>query len=272
MKKLAFIILLVFTFLSFGLIESKAALGLPTSQITSWSSVNLYASYYQMQSNLATMYAGQEDVIIYIPPTDYNTNSIGGVPSEIIFYDNTITLISKRALTPQFQGWIKFDNTIVPSGAVYYKVFISQTYTSTPSGYVNHYNTYSYGYAIVDYLLLLDTYQQGYNDGVSVGSNQGYINGYSDGENQGYINGYSDGEQFGYIDGYDIGVIDGYNQGIAQRDNPELDFDDVLDWIFKPFDLFQKEIAFGITIGHFAIIPLVFGLVAFLFSLKKGKR
>lgn len=57
--------------------------------------------------------------------------------------------------------------------------------------------------------LLIDIYDEAFNDG--------YILGYLDGKDDGYIDGYNDGYSFGYDKGYDIGInegdIDGYNDG-----------------------------------------------------------
>lgn len=52
----------------------------------------------------------------------------------------------------------------------------------------------------------------------------------------------------------------------------QFSFDTVLSWIFKPFDILDKQLAFGITFGHIALISVVFGIMGFLFSLKKGKK
>ncbi|MEM4395818.1 MAG: hypothetical protein QXW48_04485 [Thermoplasmata archaeon] len=49
-------------------------------------------------------------------------------------------------------------------------------------------------------------------------------------------------------------------------------FNNVLGFILLPFDLLNKEIAYGVTIGHIALIPIIFGLIGFLFSIKKGKK
>ena len=127
--------------------------------------------------------------------------------------------------------------------------------------YINDLNTNTY----------IDAYNQGYGVGYTNGYSYGYQLGYGVGYNDAkniydldYQQWYDDGYQLGYNQGYGVGFDDGYDA--------ELDFENILSWVFMPFTLLTREIAFGITIGHLVMIPIVFGLMGFLFSLKKGKK
>lgn len=95
-------------------------------------------------------------------------------------------------------------------------------------------------------------------------SNEDYLNQLQDVYNNGYSDGYSDGYDISYDLGYDLG----YNEGLST----DFGFNDVLEWVFMPFNILEKELAFGITFGHIALITVVFGIMGFLFSLKKGKQ
>jgi len=78
-----------------------------------------------------------------------------------------------------------------------------------------------------------------------------------------YDSAYSIGESEGYANGYDDGFLDG---------GAEFDGWTLL-WgaLTAPFVIFSIEIIPGLYIGYFALVPIVFGLIAFLLSLKHGK-
>lgn len=131
-----------------------------------------------------------------------------------------------------------------------------------------------------------DSFEEGFNLGFQRGVDYSYktiydngfenVNGYIDEDSYiyetaydlayqtGYLMGLEDGEESGYTEGY----LDGFDVGY----DAELDFTNILDYVFKPFDILEKELAFGITIGAIAFIPIMFGVMTLLFSLKRGKK
>ena len=75
-------------------------------------------------------------------------------------------------------------------------------------------------------------------------------------------------ESLMYENGYAVGYDVGYNDGASGA----YTFSTVLSYIILPFEILEKELAFGITLGHIALIPIVIGLMGFLFSIKGGKK
>jgi hypothetical protein len=63
-----------------------------------------------------------------------------------------------------------------------------------------------------------------------------------------------------------------FDDGVVSAVNIDLSFEEILSWVFAPFQVFEIELASGITIGHFALVSLVIGLMGFLFTMKKGGK
>lgn len=61
-----------------------------------------------------------------------------------------------------------------------------------------------------------------------------------------------------------------YDLGLENTSN-DIDFDDVLHWVFMPFSILKLEVIGGITFGHFAFLSIMFGWITFLFKFKGGK-
>lgn len=106
----------------------------------------------------------------------------------------------------------------------------------------------------------------GYDKGFEAGKEYGYQQGFEDTWDYAYDNGYDSGYDIGYFDG----DADGYLRGLEAE---QLDLWSAL-WISftTPFTLFEIEMLPGVTIGMIALIPLVLGLIAFIFSLGGKKK
>lgn len=80
------------------------------------------------------------------------------------------------------------------------------------------------------------------------------------------------GEQYynqGYQAGYLVGEADGYNRGIREGSGGSWGM--IWSAFLSIFSILSIEIFDGVTLGMFAMIPLVFGLLAFILNLgKKG--
>lgn len=125
-----------------------------------------------------------------------------------------------------------------------------------------------------------DGYNQGYDDAQDYFTNIVIPNeknisynqarqeyGYYDGVNWITANQrYNDGYDVGYDLGYDLGYNHGFNTS-----NDDL-WPVIWGSITAPFALFEINIFPGVTFGMIAMIPLVFGLIAFLFSLGGKKK
>jgi len=81
-----------------------------------------------------------------------------------------------------------------------------------------------------------------------------------------YDNGFDDGFDDGYPTGYNDGFIDGENTVV------EMDlWNALVSALTIPFEIFTIQIFPGIFIGYFLLVPLVFGGIYFILSLKKGR-
>lgn len=81
-----------------------------------------------------------------------------------------------------------------------------------------------------------------------------------------YDSGFNDGFEDGFFNGYEDGFIDGENTLI------EMDlWQALISALTIPFEIFSIEIFPGIYIGYFLLVPLVFGGIYFILSLKKGR-
>lgn len=130
-------------------------------------------------------------------------------------------------------------------------------------------NTFSSNTSIRREVSMITEYDIGYNAGVhsTLAKNIWEQNGYKQGQED-YYNGVSN---YDYFDLYPMSESVAFQQGFDLGYANEFGFDSLIEYIFKPFELFEKEIAFDITIGHVAMISIVIGLMGFLFSIK-GKR
>lgn len=75
---------------------------------------------------------------------------------------------------------------------------------------------------------------------------------------------------YGYSVGYSNGNIDGYNLGFSEGFQSTEDggvWNSLFTAVLAPFELLAIEIFPGVTIGMIALIPIVFGLIAFIFKL-----
>lgn len=95
----------------------------------------------------------------------------------------------------------------------------------------------------------IDSYNTGYNNGKFIGIKEGYDKGWF----YGYENGYADGEH----DGYELGTEEGTTTGSI-----------LLSVFHSVGTILDIELLPNIKIGHFVLIPLVFGIVMFIV----GKR
>lgn len=113
-----------------------------------------------------------------------------------------------------------------------------------------------------------------YNAGYSVGYDAGQIKGYNAGHDEGYYEGYDFAKNKFFKEGFDDGYFKGHNAGYLEGINEgEGNSTWGLIWsaFLSVFSILTIEVFPGITLGMFALIPLVFGLIGFLFSLgKKG--
>jgi hypothetical protein len=116
-----------------------------------------------------------------------------------------------------------------------------------------------------------EQYNNGYNDGFRAGQNQ-----MNDKVNEAYNEAYKEARDYwAYKDGDvyykgDVAYDMGYEKGLAEE---QLDIWSALWMSFTtPFTLFEIEMLPGITIGMIALIPLVLGLIAFIFSLGGKKK
>lgn len=75
---------------------------------------------------------------------------------------------------------------------------------------------------------------------------------------------------YGYSVGYSDGDIDGYNKGFSEGMQSTEDggvWNTIFMAVLAPFSLLKIEIFPGVTLGMIALIPIVFGLIAFIFKL-----
>jgi len=88
----------------------------------------------------------------------------------------------------------------------------------------------------------------------------------------GYAVGVSDGTESGYISGYDAGVSVGYSQGYIDGQSENGLFDALLNAVFGVGQLLAIEIFPNVYIGYFALVPLVFGIIGFVLSLRTKRN
>lgn len=108
----------------------------------------------------------------------------------------------------------------------------------------------------------LEDFYIAYADYVTAGAINDLIN---DRVNKAYSEGYNEGYEEGANFWFDVGYQEGWS---SQNDYwPAL-------WgaVTAPFALFEIELFPGVTAGMLALIPIVFGLIAFLFSLGGKKK
>lgn len=118
--------------------------------------------------------------------------------------------------------------------------------------------------------------------GLSLGQNvvfdERYQDGYNDGYDSGFSNGFDSGEQSGYADGWDNGYNSGYNKGfsdgVSESDTTYNGvFGTIANGIFAPIALiFGIELLPNITVGMIILVPLIFGLIAFIVGGKKNDK
>lgn len=155
--------------------------------------------------------------------------------------------------------------------------FTPFTYQVPSTTYLRVYDPYfvSSNQEYLRYIKLVETFSDGYN--------KGYNQGILEAEYIGYDKGYHEGQQDYYNGIYledDLGVLfpetesvafgNGFSRGVLSE--TDFDFSQLLEYVFQPFQILNKTIAFDITFGHVALISIVFGLMGFLFSLKKGRK
>lgn len=96
----------------------------------------------------------------------------------------------------------------------------------------------------------------------------GYYDGYFTGEKEGYLL----GKQEGLDLGYDLGFKDGFDEGVQNAGTDYVGvFSIIANGIFAPIILlFNLEILPHITLGMIILVPLIFGLIAFIIGGKKN--
>lgn len=279
MKKIIILGVGVIAFILSVISPVYGAYSFPTSINTYATFSNLYSNHWAVllvKTPLGT-YSTNKDLYMYIHspiPGDLVSIKQGSLNSTVTFYNSSNQIVETLNFNDfsggdLIAGWYKVSASNIPSDATQFSFTIMSLSTSLwPSPTLLEFNNLSY-YAYTDDLQLTmffeDSVNQAYNDGFNHGYDIGYDNGY----NVGYDDGYS--IQQGDLDSaYDRGYDDGYNNGIAVE---QLDIWSALWMAFTtPFTLFEIEMLPGITIGMIALIPLVLGLIAFIFSLGGKKK
>lgn len=137
-------------------------------------------------------------------------------------------------------------------------------------------------------------FQRGWNEGFALGEDQGFDTGYDLGTDDTaydiFIGGIYD---YGYnpIDSYDYeqAVFSAYENGftglgyveslsysyLLGYDNGEQGLDgmtNLVTWVFMPFDLFSKELFYGVTIGGIALLSITIGIMSFYMGFRGKKK
>jgi len=255
MKKVLGVFVCLFLMIAIGLsfgINVRADASLPASISTGWTTYNVYGPYWAVWNSDKKTCVGGEDISVFIPDIDGLYFKYGGTYSTFSWFDSggnavgdPVQFGSTGEMTP---GWYSFTSPGV--SAVQFRILLMTNASSTPTTILNGVNSGIYTqYTVniatsffnnVDGAILDSAYETGFDDGYALGK--------------------TDGDQAQYDKGYAAGV----NQGL---DGWELLWASVL----APFDILALEIIPGLYIGYFALIPIVFGLLAFLFRLK-GKK
>lgn len=250
------------------------------------ASINTYATFNNLYSNHwavfvvktpMSYYSNKKNFYMYIHspiPGDLVSSKGVSLNSEVAFYDDSNQQVARYTFNEfsggdKIQGWYMIPADMIPQTATQFTITIMSLSTSLwPSTTLLEFNNMSY-YAYTDDLQLTmffdESMQEAYNDGYSKGYDSGYSTGYNVGYDDGYI-----AQQDDLQAQYDLGYDNGYNDGIAVE---QLDLWTAL-WVAftTPFTLFEIEMLPGITIGMIALIPLVLGLIAFIFSLGGKKK
>jgi hypothetical protein len=110
-------------------------------------------------------------------------------------------------------------------------------------------------------------YQEGYEEGYEEGEKNGYDNGVGETQEGIALDIFNNGiEGHGYDKELSSDYLTGKNSVIT-----DINFDDILDWVFKPFEILEIKVFGNITFGHFAFVSIMFGLMTFLFRFRGGK-
>ena len=169
-----------------------------------------------------------------------------------------------------YNATITIPEPLQENTTIFFKIFISNfTYQIT-----NTYCNYYYDYHFLIGLDIGNTYNEysyyGYNNcyrEISYNSNAAGQFGYTRILSQiiifdSYIQ-FENGYNSGYIDGYNSGEIDGYNKAMEFGESIGA----MLTGIFEGIGAFLAvEFVPGVSFGLLALIPIVFGVVAFIMN------
>lgn len=151
MKKLITIALIfMVTFIAVGnrsqKVEAQQELLIP---LNNWTSQNIFSTFFIMNSGSIEFPVDFDlgTLSFFIPNSTFNTDTIGGQASEIVIRDidgNTLATIALTSIkSGSIGGLYSVDLSAFPT-AHNVVIFIAQTYTATPAGYVQYYNDNSY--------------------------------------------------------------------------------------------------------------------------------
>jgi hypothetical protein len=117
--------------------------------LDTWSSINIFSTNFIMNSGFKIIPSEFDvgTISLWIPFTNFNTSSIGGQNSEIIFRNaagSTITTITLASLKSGPIGGLYVIDVTGIANIYDLTVTVAQTYTATPGGYVQYYNDNAY--------------------------------------------------------------------------------------------------------------------------------
>ncbi len=131
-------------------------------------------------------------------------------------------------------------------------------------------------------LLLGETQYNDFQKGYNAGQNTGYNDGKRLGYEQGSLEyGFYDSNEDELLKAVDYGMRqflkgkdEGYDEGYDEARDFYADegtFGGLLSYVLKPFEVLTYEVFPNITIGTIVLIPIIFGLIGFLFRLRGRK-
>lgn len=223
------------------------------SSSATWTFSSLYSNYRYLNSSFIAETSSTNQVLyIYFPASNDFKITAGNIYSQVNFYNSSYTLLSSTKFSDvgsDQECWFEF---VIPYNTAYYKVsIVNQTLGSSSTSFLASW-------------FMTD------NLNIALGLNWTEA---SPAYQAGYTTGYIDGQHFAAdllwhdydLDGYDDVS---YNAGAATS----LDGWSLL-WstLIMPFTILSIELIPGLYLGYFALIPIVFGFISWLLSLKKGK-
>lgn len=190
---------------------------------------------------------------------------------EVYLYDVTHQVDYRYITDVESELWYEY---IVPTDTWAYNSLYFQS--SVSSGNIFHFPN---GF---DYATMGTTYFEiRLNIGVVSPVDTDYKEGFRDALFSIYENGFEGFPDYAYWDDFAEMVINitdeqNYNYHLGWADAVEqTDYSFwalAFTWVLLPFEIFAIELVPGLYIGYFALIPIVFGLIALLFSFKGGKK